>query len=302
MRAATLKDLGVNCLVIVVFCGISSVVSSAQVWNRAARFGGVSSDAGMALKVTPAGDRFLTGNFSSSMKIGQKTLTSAGDTDIFLARYGQWVVAIGGAEHDEATDIAIDSSGNVYATGWFTDSATFHSMDGTAKSVAGSNATIFLAKYSGAGVLLWVQTGEAGFVSINRGQGVAIDAGSGAAYLTGISQGSTVFSSADGNSGVVPGGGSWHMMVRIENEFSPTSYVGRAYSSDGLTWTTPENIYSGSQFPPYSHDAGIEGDRVGNLAGNGALIGFGAPYDLAPVNDWAKWNLYTVPLAKSNQP
>jgi len=95
---------------------------------------------------------------------------------------------------------------------------------------------------------------------------------------------------------------SQFMMVRIENEFSPTSYVGRAYSSDGLTWTTPENIYSGSQFPPYSHDAGIEGDRVGNLAGNGALIGFGAPYDLAPVNDWAKWNLYTVPLAKSNQP
>jgi len=219
MRAATLKDLGVNCLVIVVFCGISSVVSSAQVWNRAARFGGVSSDAGMALKVTPAGDRFLTGNFSSSMKIGQKTLTSAGDTDIFLARYGQWVVAIGGAEHDEATDIAIDSSGNVYATGWFTDSATFHSMDGTAKSVAGSNATIFLAKYSGAGVLLWVQTGEAGFVSINRGQGVAIDAGSGAAYLTGISQGSTVFSSADGNSGVVPGGGSWHMyLVKYDSD------------------------------------------------------------------------------------
>jgi len=91
-------------------------------------------------------------------------------------------------------------------------------------------------------------------------------------------------------------------MVRIENEFSTTSYLGRAYSSDGVTWTLPENMYPTSQFPMYSHDAGIEGDKAGNLAGSGALIGFGAPYGLAHVNDWAKWNLYTVRVTKASDP
>jgi hypothetical protein len=140
---------------------------------------------------------------------------SAGDTDIFLAKFNQWVVAIGGSGHDEGTDIAFDGAGNVFLTGWFTNSATFHSTDGSAVTVSGNGngETIFLAKYSAAGVLAWVQKGTDGFVSVNRGQGVAVDAASGAAYLTGISQGSTTFSSSNGTSNDVPGPGSWHMYL-----------------------------------------------------------------------------------------
>src|SRR5215471_21705638 len=104
MIRAALEGLRMKCVLIVGFCSISGAFSSAQVWNRAGRFGGASSDAGIAIKVSSAGDRFLTGNFSESMKIGQRTLTSAGDTDIFLAQFGKWIVAIGGSEHDEATD------------------------------------------------------------------------------------------------------------------------------------------------------------------------------------------------------
>ena len=213
MRAATLERLKTKCVLIAVFCILSSALGTAQVWNRAARFGGGASDAGIAMKVSATGDKFLTGNFSESMKIGDRTLTSAGDTDIFLAQFGHWVIVIGGKEHDEATDVALDGAGNVFVTGWFTDHATFHSTDGTTKSASGIGETIFLAKYTGAGALLWVQTGATNSVSINRGQGVAIDGSTGAAYLTGISQGSTVFSSADGNSEEVPGPGAWHMYL-----------------------------------------------------------------------------------------
>src|SRR5229473_1186910 len=124
---------------------IVSAVGYAQVWTRAASFGGVGSDAGVAVKVSPNGDRYLTGYFS--------------DTDIFLAKFGRWVIQVGGASHEEPTDIALDDAGNVYLTGWFTDSATFHSTNGSVVTASGNSETIFLAKYSSSGVLAWVETG-----------------------------------------------------------------------------------------------------------------------------------------------
>ncbi len=192
---------------------IVSAVGYAQVWTRAASFGGVGSDAGVAVKVSPNGDRYLTGYFSDSVSFGAKTLVSVGDTDIFLAKFGRWVIQVGGASHEEPTDIALDDAGNVYLTGWFTDSATFHSTNGSVVTASGNSETIFLAKYSSSGVLAWVETGVVSFFSINRGHGVAADSSGGAIYLTGISQGDTVFSSSNGNSHTVSGPGSWHMAL-----------------------------------------------------------------------------------------
>ncbi len=84
---------------------------------------------------------------------------------------------------------------------------------------------------------------------------------------------------------------SQFVMVRVENEFSAGSYLGRAYSSDGLTWSVPQDVFPGA-FPAYTHDAGMAGDETGNLVPARTLVGFGAPYGLADVNDWAKWDLY----------
>ena len=213
MRATTLRILSNYVLLALTLC-LGSATLSAQAWNRAARFGGSGSDLGAAVKVNAAGDVYFTGYFSDSVKFG-RTLVSAGDTDIFLAKFNQWVVDIGGTGHDEGTDLAFDASGNVFVTGWFTNSATFHSTDGSSVTVTGNGngETIFLAKYNPTGVLAWAQNGTAAFISVNRGQGVAVDAASGAAYLTGVSQGDTTFSSSDGTSNDVPGPGSWHMYL-----------------------------------------------------------------------------------------
>jgi hypothetical protein len=194
-------------------CLGTSLSLHAQVWKHAVSFGGTGSDVGVTVKIDQNGNRYLTGYFSGRVNPGINTLLSAGDTDIFLGKYGQWILQIGGVNHDEGSDIAFDGSGNVYLTGWFTDSAAFHSTDGSVVNVNGSSETIFLAKYSPAGVLVWVQTGTDTLAGINRGHGVAVDAASGAVYLTGISQGSTLFSSSDGTTNSVPGPGTWHMYL-----------------------------------------------------------------------------------------
>ncbi|MFZ0732778.1 MAG: hypothetical protein WAM79_10685 [Candidatus Sulfotelmatobacter sp.] len=85
---------------------------------------------------------------------------------------------------------------------------------------------------------------------------------------------------------------SQFMMIRVENEFSSTSYLARSYSSDGMSWTAPQAVYPSGQFPQYAHDAGIAGDEIGNVASPSALVGFGVPYGLADADNWGHWDLY----------
>ena len=192
--------------------------AQAPPWVRAGSFGGPGSDFRPGVKVTETGEGLVTGSFSSTAQFGKKVLVSAGDSDIFLDKHGRfgtrrWIVQAGGSGHDEGTDIALDGAGNAYVTGWFTDSATFASTDGSSKTVTGFSETVFLAKYSSSGVLAWVQTGTVGSFSVNRGHGVAIEPTSGSLYITGVSQGSTTFSSSDGSANTVPGPGTWHMFL-----------------------------------------------------------------------------------------
>ena len=192
--------------------------AQAPPWVRAGSFGGPGSDFRPGVKVTETGEEFVTGSFSSTAEFGKKVLVSAGDSDIFLDKHGRfgarrWIVQAGGSGHDEGTDIALDGAGNAYVTGWFTGSATFASTDGSSKTVTGVGETVFLAKYRSSGVLAWIQTGTVGSIFVNRGHGVAIEPISGSLYITGVSQGSTTFSSSDGSANTVPGPGTWHMFL-----------------------------------------------------------------------------------------
>jgi hypothetical protein len=38
----------------------------------------------------------------------------------------------------------------------------------------------------------------------------------------------------------------------------------------------------------------MAGDEVANVVSPNTLIGFGAPYGLAGVNNWGQWDLYGV--------
>jgi hypothetical protein len=191
---------------------------SAPHWIQAVSFGGSGTDTGAAVRVTKHGDRYVTGFCSSTASFGGKTLTSAGNADIFLAKYARrgellWLIQAGGSGEDAANDLALDRVGNVYVTGRFVGTASFGSAGGESKTVTGSDETVFIAKYSPAGTLLWLHTGTVTFVAINRGHGVAVDPATGTVYITGISQGDTTFSSSDGTTHTVPGPGTWHMFL-----------------------------------------------------------------------------------------
>jgi len=84
------------------------------------------------------------------------------------------------------------------------------------------------------------------------------------------------------------------VMVKVENEFTSTAYLGSAISSDGINWSAPQTVIPPSEFPVYTHDPGMAGDETGNIVSPHTLVGFGAPYSLADVNNWGQWDLYGV--------
>jgi hypothetical protein len=191
-------------------------------WALALSFGGSGPDNGSTVKADTRGNQYVTGGFSLTARFGNKALASTGGTDIFLAKFGRsgelrWLLQAGGPGDDVGNDIAFDREQNIYLAGSFTDSATFPSVNGSAKTVTGVGETIFLAKYSPSGKLVWVQTGISLFGGQNEAFGVAVNPATGTVFVTGRTQGDTTLSSSDGTEHTVPGVGGWHMFLAKYN-------------------------------------------------------------------------------------
>ena len=155
-------------------------------WIKSA--GGAASDAGLSIATDTSGNSLVTGFFSGVARFGGDaanpiTLTGAGETDIFIAKYDTtgkllWAKRAGGAAADTGKGLAVDQAGNAYLTGVFAGAASFG-----AKTLTSSGpADIFIAKYDQAGQLLWID--QAGGSSHDGGAGVAVDAAANC-YVTG---------------------------------------------------------------------------------------------------------------------
>ena len=149
--------------------------SGTQQWIR--QIGTSSSDSASGVAVDPSGNVYVTGR-----TYGALTGANAGSGDIFLTNYNssgdqQWIKQIGTSGWDEAYSVAVDSSGNVYVTGY------------TAGVLAGTNAggrDIFLTKYDTGGAQQWIR--QIGTSADDEASGVAVDS-SGNAYVTGQTEG-----------------------------------------------------------------------------------------------------------------
>lgn len=97
-------------------------------------FGDFGIDKGNAVAVDPEGFVYMAGSFQGSVNFdpGQSGthLTSNGYSDIFLAKFDLqgnfiWAKRFGGSFKDEALDVVLDFSGNIYITGMIQGSVDF---------------------------------------------------------------------------------------------------------------------------------------------------------------------------------
>jgi len=222
----------------------SSSSSSSQLYF-AVTFGGTNNNQGESIAVDSSGNIYITGYFYETVDFGGGNVTSAGSADIFVLKLNssgtfQWVNTYGGTSFDFGRGIAVDSSGNIYITGYFYETVDFGA--GNVTSAGGSD--IFVLKLNSSATFQWVST--FGSTSIDVGEDITVDS-SGNSYITGYFEGTVDF-----GAGNVTSAGSADIFVLKLN------------SSGTFQWV---NTYGGSAF-----DVGM--DITVDSSGNSYITGY----------------------------
>ena len=170
-------------------------------WVKSA--GGTDVDFATSIAVDASGIAYITGSYKGSATFGGFNRTSAGSSDIYLAKYSSVgnvlsVHSIGGLQTDTGTGVATDAGGNVYLTGSFGGSFSFGGTDVESEGLSDS----FFAKYNSNSVFQWVKT--LGGDGDDIAQAIKVDAG-GSIYVSGQFSGTCHFGSVLGSTRISQG-------------------------------------------------------------------------------------------------
>ncbi len=141
--------------------------TGALVWAKNA--GGTDTDQAASVTVDSSGNSYVTGIFTGTADFdpgaGTTNLTSAGETDAYIAKYDSsgalvWAKNVGGTGFDRAASITIDSSGNSHVTGNFTGTADFDPGAGTKNLTSAGDNDIYLLKLDSSGNFVTVASGS----------------------------------------------------------------------------------------------------------------------------------------------
>lgn len=179
---------------LLVVCTVVSSQAQEATWQWAKSAGSIGKDAFTATSRDAAGANiFAAGRFTNTMLLGAGILTSAGGTDVVLARYHPtgaviWAIRFGGVGNDAPSAVTVDPQGNVYVVGAFENKMGFGAD--TLTSVGGSD--IFILKFTAGGDYLWSR--RAGGPGNDVANAVALDP-SGNVYVGGVFRDSVRFAS-----------------------------------------------------------------------------------------------------------
>ena len=177
-------------------------------------FGAAAADAGLSIAVDSTGNVYTTGFFASTVDFdpgaGTTNLTTAGSSDVFISKLdasGNLVFAkrFGGGISDLGYSIAVDSTGNIYTTGFFQDTVDFDPGAGTTNLITAGSSDVFISKLDASGNLVFAK--RFGAAETDVGLSVAVDS-TGNVYTTGYFEQTVDFDPGAGTTDLTTGGGS----------------------------------------------------------------------------------------------
>jgi Secretion system C-terminal sorting domain/Beta-propeller repeat len=258
---------------------------------------GHDGDYANSLAVDHLGNVFVTGISLITTSPGGSRASDYATVKYNSSGVQQWARAFGGSGSDDANDIALDNSGNIYVTG--------HSFRSEGR---GDFATI---KYNTSGTQLWVSYYNGPANEYDRGLSLAVDNSSGSIYVTGSSEASSSFLDTDYATIKYNLAGVQQWVSRYGgsalDQDEPTSIVldvaGNVYvtgftstrSGGGFAaqnYTTLKLSPSGAQLWLISYDGpasdydianAIAVDRLGNVYVTGKSTGIGTQRDFATI-------------------
>lgn len=180
----TMTSLGSNDSMLVKYSA-----AGAHQWSR--QLGGTFLQYGWSVAVDTQNNVVVTGGAQGTVDFGLGALTSAGNSDVFMAKYNsnnvpQWSKMFGDMSDQSGQGIKTDGQNNVVAVGRISGTTDF---GGGTLTSAGQNDS-FIAKYSGSATHTWSKL--AGDALDQIGRAVAIDA-AGNVIVVGKFQGTVDF-------------------------------------------------------------------------------------------------------------
>ncbi len=126
-----------------------------------------------------------------------------------------WADGWGGSGDDTGSAIAVDASGNVYTTGYFTGTVDFDPGFGTFDLTSAGSNDIFVSKLDASGNLVWA--GQMGGTGDDQGFSIAVDA-SGNVYTTGYCNGTADFDPGAGTMELSLSGGQYGFISKLDTD------------------------------------------------------------------------------------
>jgi hypothetical protein len=221
-----------------------TVLDSSGNFRWAKKVGGTNDDMAFALAINKSGDVFITGIFQNTVDFdpgtGTFNITTYGNSDVFILKLDSggnfiWVQRLGGGGSDYVNAIALDSSGNIYTTGFFYYAMDFDPDAGTFNLTPKGYPDIFISKLNSSGNFIWAKSmGGAGADA--RGASIEVD-DSGNVYTVGYYSGTVDF---DPGTGIYNLGsnGSFDIFISKLNDtgaFVWLKKIGGTYGEEGLS-------------------------------------------------------------------
>ena len=213
--------------------------SGVEQWRR--QRGSSSNDLSEGIDTDSSGYVYIVGNTN-----GDLTGDSSGDSDVFIAKYNsvgtiQWLKQFDTTSDSFAQGMVIDSSDNIYVTGY-----TEGSFDGNA-SIGGKD--VFIMKYNTSGTKQWSR--QLGTSHNDYGRGISVDS-SGNIYAAGVTTGQS-----DGNSHF---GGEDSFVMKFNSSGTQlwTTQIGTSYNDYANALSINS---SGSLFITGGTDGGLDGNE-----------------------------------------
>ena len=233
------------------------------VWAK--RFGASGNEQVGTIALDAQGNIFLAGSFTGTGNFGGANIISAGQSDIFLAKYSPlgvplWSAGFGSTSSDVATRIAVDSQGNLIVTGYFWGNVNF---GGITLNSYFQSVDCFLAKYSSAGQLAWAKNFQ-NLGSSEYGRGLAVAR----------------------NDDIILSGYALSDINLGEGMFQKCGFLGRFSTTGGILWSRACGTNNIGRISAMALDANgdiiIGGDFQGQteLGGGNKIVGTSTQSDL----------------------
>jgi len=212
---------------------------------------------GSCVKVDASGNVYTSGYFTGTVDFdpgaGTATLTSLGNSDMFISKLDAsgnyiWTKQIGGIYNDLAYALTLDAVGNIYATGSFMGTVDFDPGPGVANMDGLGLA--FILKLDAAGNYIWAKKFTAGS---STGYSIAIDA-SNNVYSIGRFMGTVDFDPGSATTNLTsPGVGTGQIYISkldASGNFVWAKQMGGEYDDYGLSIVldAQANVYTTGHF------------------------------------------------------